>query len=333
MVLLIALVAVVALVFGGFYRWARSHGELARAPAPGQEQRRIPLLTEAVAYIGMILVLAGGITALGQRWNTFSATGHVAVLAGAAVFFLVAGLLLRRVPEAAIQRLVSVSWLLSVATWAAAAGYLTHDLIYAPGARGAGAVSVLVSGLAAAVYAAALWLRRPRALQDLALFGGLVTTICGIVATAALGQPARVVVLACALALWAFGLVWALLGWRRYIGPMWMTIALGALLALIAPSLAAGPYGWMYATGTVTAGAAMALSVPLRNAVLLGLGAVSAFGYVTAVVITYFHESLGVPATLSLTGALILALTVLTTRLLRRSRPGPPGGRGLPGTC
>ena len=326
MFMLIGLAVIAALVFSGFYQWARRHGQLTDETTGEREQRkrRIPLLTEAVAYIGAILVLAGGVAAIGQRWAHFTTWGQVALLAGAAAFFFLVGILVRGVREPAIQRLVSVTWFLSVAGVAAAAGLATHDLIYTPGDPNADAVTILSVGLAAAVYSAALWLARRRAVQAAALFAGLVITICGIIATVAGTQPAHWAPLAYALALWVFGLAWAALGWRRYIEPMWATVPLGATLALIAPMVATGPYGWMYATGIVTAATAMAISVPLRNTVFLGLGAVAMFGYVTSVAVTYFHQSLGVPAALSITGVLIIGLAVITARLMRATRPPKP---------
>jgi hypothetical protein len=54
------------------------------------------------------------------------------------------------------------------------------------------------------------------------------------------------------LPLWVFGLAWAWLGWQRYVEPLWVTIPSGVILALIAPSFAAGHYGWMYAIDRVT---------------------------------------------------------------------------------
>jgi len=51
----------------------------------------------------------------------------------------------------------------------------------------------------------------------------------------------------------------------------------------------------VYAIGIATAAAAMAASVPLRNTPLLALGTLAMFGYVTSVVVSYFHQSLGVP--------------------------------------
>ena len=239
--------------------------------------------------------------------------------------------MLRGVREPAIQRLVSVLWFLSVACVAGAPGYLVHGVILSP-AGPDGGVTALSVGLAASLYAAVLWLARRSAPQDLALFAGLIILVCGIVTVAATGHT-DAALLADALALWGFGLTWAWLGWRRYVEPMWLTVPLGALLALVAPSIALHPSGWMYATGILTAAAAMAISVPLRNTVFLGLGAVAMFGYVTGVVITYFRGSIGASATLSITGALVIGVAAVTARLMRttrRAKPGEPGA-GEPG--
>ncbi len=317
------IIVVVALIFGGFYYWARRQGLLATEPAAEgkQDKGRISLLTEAVAYVGAILLLAGGAAAIGQRWNAIGDWGHVGVFAGAAAFFLLAGIMVRRVHEPAIQRLTGVVWFLSVVGVAGAAGFATHDVY---GNRGA--VTVLAVGVAVTFYSAALWLLRRRALQNAALFAGLVITICGIIVTAAGRGSAPS--LAFALALWGFGLAWAGLGWRRYVEPIWVTMPSGVVLALVAPSLAAGEYGWVYAIAIATAAAAMAISVPLRNTPLLALGTLAMFGYVTSVVVQYFHRSLGVPAALAITGVLILGLAVVSARLMRATRPPKPSEPG-----
>ena len=301
---LIAPVVIVALIFGGFYYSARRQGLLTTGQAAEGEQgtRRISLLTEAVAYVGVILLLAGGAAALGQRWNGIPSWGHVGVSAGVAVFFLLADIIGRQVREPAIQRLAGVLWFLSVA---GAAGLAAHEVY----GNNNAAVTVLAVGLAVTVYSAALWLIRRSALQNVALFAGLVVTILGIagitVTVAGGARSARW--LAFALALWVFGLAWAGLGWQRYVEPLWVTIPSGVILALIAPSLAAGDHGWMYAIGIATAAAAMAASVPLRNVPLLALGTLAMFSYVTSVVVRYLHQSLGAPSALAITGVLIIA--------------------------
>ena len=189
-----------------------------------------------------------------------------------------------------------------------------------------GPVTVLAVGAGATVYAAVLWLLRRRASQNAALFGGLVIAICGAIATGA-GGPGPAPALAYALSLWGFGLGWAWLGRQRYVEPIWVTMPCGAILALIAPSLAAGEHGWVYAIGIATAAAAMAASVPLRNTPLLALGSLAMFGYVTSAVIRYFGQSLGVPAALAITGVLILALAVVSARLKRAAHPPEPTAR------
>ena len=151
---------------------------------------------------------------------------------------------------------------------------------------------VLAVGVAVVLYSAALWLVRRRALQNFALFAGLVVTILGIIVTVA-GGTGSAPSLAFVFALWVFGLAWAGLGWRRYVEPLWVTIPSGVVLALVAPSFAVGEHGWVYAICIATAAAVMAASVPLRNVPLLALGALAMFGYVTEVAIRYLHESWG----------------------------------------
>ena len=322
---LVIAVAVV-LIFGGFYYWARRQGLLTTGQAaegkPGS--RRISLLTEAVAYIGAILIMAGGIAAVGQQWHGITAWGHVGITAGIAVLFLAAGIVMRRVPEPAIARLVDVVWFLSAAGAGGAAGLAAHDVY-----RNTAAVTALAAGVTITVYSAALWLLRRRALQNFALFTGLIITICAVIVTIDSSPPS----LAFAVVLWVFGLAWTGLGWQRYAEPLWVTVPSGVILALIAPGLAAGEYGWVFAIGIATAAAAMAASVPLRNTPLLALGALAMFGYVTGVVIRYFHESLGVPGALAITGVLILGLAAVTARLMRAThppRPKKPGAAAPP---
>jgi hypothetical protein len=132
-------IVILALIFGGFYYWARRQGLLAtEQAAEEQSDRRISLLTEAVAYVGAILLLAGGIAAVSQRWNSLGDWGQVGVLAGAAAFFLLVGILLRRVREPAIQRLVGVVWFLSAACVGGAAGSAADDVSATKARRASG---------------------------------------------------------------------------------------------------------------------------------------------------------------------------------------------------
>ena len=286
-----------------------------QAPEGEPRTRRISLLTEAVACVGAILVLAGGVAAMGERWNDIPTWGHVAVFAAAAALLFLIGAAVRRVHEPAVQRLVGVVWFLSVVNVAFAVVFATLDVHDNPTTY-----TALATGMTASLYAALLWLVRRRALQNVALFGGLILTVCGVIVAVADPAPST----AFALALWGFGLVWAWLGWQRFVEPLWVAVPSGVVLALLAPSFGAGGHGWLLAVGIATAAAAMTASVGLKNPPLLAMGSVAMFGYLTSTVVRYFGDSLGVPGALAITGGLILCLAVVSVRLTRATRPPQP---------
>jgi hypothetical protein len=330
MISLVVSVVIVALIFGAFYYWARQGlSTTGQAAEDEHGERHISLLTEAVAYVGVILLLAGSAVAIGQRWNSIPGWGQVGVLAGAAAFFLLIGIVARRVREPAIQRLAGVVWFLSVACVAGAV-WLAWWKAYGS----TGPITVLVGG-AVSLYSAALWLVRRGALQNVALFAGLIVTVLGVVGYVVdlvngHGGTGSAPAIVGVLPLWAFGLAWAWLGWRRYVEPVWVTIPCGVILALIVPSFAAA-HGWGhvgYAIGIATAAAVMAASIPLRNVPLLALGALAMFGYVTSAATHYLQQSLGYPSALAIAGVLIIGLAVVSARLGRaahRPKPGQPG--------
>ena len=164
-------IVLVAVGFSGFYCWAQQRGLLTADPAAEGEAgtRRITLLAEAAAYAGVILLLVGGVTAISQRWNDIGRAGQGGVLAAAAVFFFLVGIIVRQVREPAIQRLAGVAWFLSVA---GVAGAVWLALYHVYGKTDA--VTAVAVGAGVTLYAAALWLLRRSALQSLALFAGLM---------------------------------------------------------------------------------------------------------------------------------------------------------------
>ena len=318
--LIVAILAIAALFCGVFFNGARR--ESAEA-SPGK--RRTVLLVEVLGYAGAVAFLAGGIALILQRGNDVSDGEHVLVYAPAAALFFLGGYLVRRSCKTAVdQHLVDVLWFFSVAAFAGAVAYATHWFINSSGYVPRGAVTVLAVGVTVPLYSACLWWVNRRALQNFALFAGLVVTICGVIVNVPGPDPSLVY----ALALWGFGLAWAGLGWPRYVKPRsrWcveptsVTLACGAILALIAPSFAIEEHGSLYAIAILTAAAAMAASILLQNTPLLALGTLAAFGYVTWLVVRYAHEPLGIPATIAITGVLIIALAAVSARLIRSEK-------------
>jgi hypothetical protein len=327
-ILLLVLALVTAI--GGSYVWVRRQGappsEGVPPAAVTRPPPRVPLLMEAIGYVGAILIAAGGAAAVAERWGDLTGWAHVGVFGSAAAALVLAGVPLRRMRDPAVQRLVGVLWFMSTALAAGVAGFASAEVL-----DRSESVTCLAVGATASAWAAVLWLVRPRASQVVALFGALVVTTVGavlvIVGTDDPGLPL-------AAALWALGAAWAVLGWRRIAVPIWLSLPLGILLALLAPTVAIGEHGWLHVVGVVCAAAVMAAGVRLRNIALLAMGAVAMFGYVTSLVVRYFGDTFGVPAALAATGAVIIALTVVSGRLLpivRAQRP-PRHVEGRPAT-
>jgi hypothetical protein len=64
----------------------------------------------------------------------------------------------------------------------------------------------------------------------------------------------------------------------------------------------------------------MAASILLQSTPLLALGSLAALGYVTWLVVRYAHEPLGIPATMAITGVLIIALAAVSARLIHSEK-------------
>ena len=58
-------IALAALTLGTFYYWARRRGLLGAATAEAPGGRRVSLLTQALGYVGAMLIIAGGCIATG----------------------------------------------------------------------------------------------------------------------------------------------------------------------------------------------------------------------------------------------------------------------------
>lgn len=300
--------------------------EAARA-AP---RSRIPLVAEAVGYVGSALVFTAIALLIGRRWDELAVAARVAVLAVPALAAAAAGWWVGSQRDEAFERMGSVLWLLSSAAFAGALVVVFVDVFYdgdPPQHGGLLFVSALVALWTFGQYA----LRR-LALQQLALFASLVATVFGVVNAMEASRSRGFSTMVGGLALWGFGVAWTGLGlWRRLM-PDELARFFGPAAVLIAAQVVrvdARDLGlWL---GLGSAAAFVAIAVARADLIVLFAGTVGLFQWSPQVALHYLADSIGTEATLIVVGALLIAGATVFTRLFQRVRAGgdvaqPPGG-------
>ncbi|MGH7567199.1 MAG: DUF2157 domain-containing protein [Gemmatimonadota bacterium] len=293
---------------------------LAAEGEPGGEagEGRPSLAATALGYLGASVALVGGVVAVSREWSEMAFGARLALASGATLVLLAAGFIARRQGHPALRTLDGFLWFLSAAGAAFTAGLVGHDLLELE----TRSIS-LVAGLAAALWATALWRIRPIPLLAIAAVTGVGAFLEALLAHLP-GPPDELH----GLPLWGLGAVLALLGWGRLVrGPGSFALA-GVLLLLGAQILS---FGWRpagLALGIGTAVALLAAGVLLRSMAHLGFGAAGVLLFLPQIVFEYLGDTLGAPLALLVSGTLLLAGAFLTARLggRLRERKAPAGG-------
>lgn len=271
----------------------------------------VSVLAEALGYAGSALALAGVITAIANSWDSLGQAGRISAAVVPTVLAVLAGWALRRKTEPAFRRLMSLLWFISIGGFAGSAAIViseTWDIDHE--------WTPLAIGIAMAVPAFAFWLVHKTILQQMALLGSVLVVVLSVLVLAP-GEPSGA---AWMLTSWALGVVWVMFGWAKVMRPHRAAMVLGAILATYAPTLAAGEHEWMLFVGVATGAVFMALSIPAGIIPMLAIGTIGVFAYVTAIVLRYFGDQLGVPLALTIIGATFIVLALIAARLGRFGR-------------
>jgi hypothetical protein len=263
------------------------------AAAAKQEERRVPLIVEALGYLGAALAVIAVLILAQEFW---------AVTIG----LLVAGWVLRNSPLEAIRRLAGFLWFFAVVGAGFSFGILSVD-----GLDTSDETALLVGSAAAAAIAFLLWRFRTQSLQQVAFAAGLWMALIGLFLVAEWPEEAY------GLGLWALGTVWLFLTWGTLIRPVLTGYALGGVASLIGVQLlAVDERGWPLLLGVLVAGLLIVASVTLRQIILLAIGSAGVFIFVPQVVFHFFGDSLGAPVALLISGAALIAGAVALARLM-----------------
>jgi hypothetical protein len=286
------------------------------AGAPGTAQRRLPLVVEALGYLGAVLAVVAGFIALRQVWPTISPGAGLIFAGVAATALLLVGIMLPAHDHPAFGRLRSSMWLASTASLAAFAGLITGPSFWNMGP----ASRPLVTEAAVTVYAVLLWWRSRVTLQHLAIFAGTValggTAIVQIWPSSLPWRPG--------LGLWMLSLLWGIAVHRGYLVPRTAGYVAAGIGLLVGAQLTMGlPAGQLLALATVAG--LLAAGVALRRVLLLGLGALGAIVIVPQVAIRYLPNGAAAATAVFAVGLVILGVALWLAKARMKAQPAASG--------
>ncbi len=279
--------------------------ETATSPKP-----RIPLVAEALGYLGTALVLSAAIALAAQYWSELSVAVRIAALLVVTALLLLAGWSIRDSSEPAFRRLASFLWLAAVA----GAGYLAD--VIATDALDIDTGFPIPIGIVMSLLAAVLWLQRKSAPQLIGLFAGIAFLIAGI--SDVLGGNDAFGIL-----LWVVGIIALVVARRGLISPERTAHALSSIGVLVGTQLAAvelfaDTQGWALVLGLASALALQGLSVAWRSLVLLAFGSAGVLLFLPQIVDEYLGDAVGGTAALLVAGGALLTVALLAVRLRDR---------------
>ena len=286
--------------------------------AAAEAERRVPLVAEALGYLGGALVVAALALVIGRRWQDMPELAHLAVLSVATAAVFAGGWAVRGNDDPALGRLGSLLWFLSAAGVGGTVGSVIVDFVE-PEGHAEVVRSVLVVFVVMLAWSVPLWRVRPWPLQQLATFAGVTGVVMSAIRLDEDAGP-----LAFGFALWIIGVGWAVLAWREAVQPVLVGYALGCFAALYAPTAIANESeGGAVLLGLATAAALTAAAVAARRPPLLLAGAVGLFAYLPGAAVYYLGDTLGTELTLLIVGIALLGVAVLMARLRQHVKPEP----------
>jgi hypothetical protein len=254
------------------------------------------LATEALAYVGGVLVLVAGTVLTGNYWEQLPLPARVGLLGAVWAVLLGTGARIGGARSGAASRARAVLWALSTVAFAGLVAVAAHDVLDVAG-RDLG--TVVAAGTA--VEAAVLWWVQRSVLQHLVLLAAVLATAAATTMQfTAAGPPVGGV-------LWCTAVLWAVLAWTGYLEPRRAGYLAAAAAALYAALVVTFEADWGHALTVGTAFVVVVLAVLLRDLVLLAIGTVGTLVAVPTAVTVLWPSDLAPPLALLAAGAIALA--------------------------
>ncbi len=263
---------------------------------------RESLVAEALGYLGGAIMLVALGLAAGRFWPDLSTAARLAAAAAATALLAAAGGYVPVSRGATADRLRSVMWLLSAAAFSGFLALLATQVIDWQHERAG-----TFAAVGTALLSSYLWMRHRRLLQQLAVIGSLV--VAAGMSTALLPGAGT----APAASVWAVRVAWYVLAWGGVVRPRRDGELVGAVVAGVGATWAAGE-NWGAPLALVTLAVLAVLAVRLRDLPMLAITAAATLIVLPAIVTHYFPGVLSAAVVLLSVGALLVAAAVLVVR-------------------
>ncbi|HEX6197118.1 MAG TPA: DUF2157 domain-containing protein [Jiangellaceae bacterium] len=266
------------------------------------------LLTEALGYVGGVLILVAAIWIGAELWEEMAVAGRLGILAGAAIVLVVGGRAVPARPGTANGRLRAMLWLLSTASFAGLLVQIGEDLF--DWRRDEDVVLLAAGGTT--IYAAALWSRWRSPLQHAATFIALLITAAVLPSYLDGSEQLH------GVAVWIVGVGWLAAAQLGRLHPRWTAHALGTAAVLFGAQSTTGAE-WGYPLALVSLAALVGAAVVVGDLVMLGVSAAGAAVIVPSAMSHYFPSGVTGPLAVLIVGVLLVLAAIGTTK--RRAKP------------
>ena len=279
-------------------------------PAPidaAYEERRIPIVTEILGYVGAALAVWAVIFLASEYWGNLTDWAQMALFGALALSLFAAGGALLDSQEPAVGRLAGVLWAGSVLSFGGAMFVLFDPIL----SYSVNTTWTLIGVLAA--VAGGLMLRiRQEAAQHIVFFAAVMTALMSMLN---LGREPELFVFG--FVAWGIGLVWVMISRSGILQPVTVGMILGAITMLYGAQLAAieGDTDTLgILLGLATAGLFAAAGVVFREKLAIILGGIGIFWFVPQAMFHFFGETFGGMFGLFISGLAIVGLAIWFSR-------------------
>ena len=272
----------------------------------GASERRIPLVTEILGYVGAALAIWAVAFLAAEFWANLTDWAQASLFAVLSLVLFVGGVTLLGTKEEALQRLSSVLWTGAVGSLAGAL-----FIIFEPIAGFSMELTwTFIGAIATAVAVGMMW-KQPSVLQHIVLFAAALTTIVSLLT---LGPEPELFVYG--FVVWGFGMAWILIARAGVLPRLNVGMILGGLAMLYGAQIAAiedtAAFGVLLGLGT--AGVLAGAGVLLKEKLTIILGGIGIFMFVPQAMFHFFGEEMGAMFGLFFSGLLIIGLAVMFGR-------------------